>query len=174
MSFIREKQFWLAEPIKRLRREEGEPENLQDILVHSLAAAPVLSNLVGPLALINAGIRPQKIFQGSHMMPNPMKFNQLFPVFRYYNPPSPAYRTGAKVGSALGSFLSPTLHNVTASSLLGQTRTLAKGGASGARVGAKLGGRIGGRLIPGVGWALLAYDVYDVAVNRRLWGFDLE
>lgn len=44
---------------------------------------------------------------------------------------------------------------------------------AGARVGGKVGGRIGARLIPGVGWALLAYDVYDVAVNRSLWGFDL-
>jgi hypothetical protein len=44
---------------------------------------------------------------------------------------------------------------------------------AGARVGGKVGGRIGARLIPGVGWALLAYDVYDVAANRSLWGFDL-
>lgn len=137
MSFIREKQFWLAEPIKRLRQEEGEPENLQDILLHSMAAAPVLTNLVGPLALINAGIRPQKIFQGVHYMPNAMKFNQMFPVFRYYHPPSPAFRSGAKVAG-------------------------------------KLGGRVASRVIPGIGWGLLAYDVYDVAVNRRLWGFDFD
>ena len=44
---------------------------------------------------------------------------------------------------------------------------------AGARVGGKLGGRIGARLIPGIGYGLLAYDVYDVAVNRSLWGFDL-
>ena len=137
MTFIREKQLWLAEPIKRLRQEEGEPENLQDILVHSLAAAPVLSNLVGPLALINAGIRPQKIFQGVHYMPDALKFHQMFPVFRYYHPPSPAFRSGAKVAG-------------------------------------KLGGRVAARVIPGIGWGLLAYDVYDVAVNRRLWGFDLD
>ncbi len=40
------------------------------------------------------------------------------------------------------------------------------------KAGVKLGARIGGRLIPGVGWALLAYDVYDIAYNRSLWGFD--
>ena len=44
---------------------------------------------------------------------------------------------------------------------------------TGAKVGGKLGGRIGARLIPGLGYGLLAYDVYDVAVNRSLWGFDL-
>ena len=44
---------------------------------------------------------------------------------------------------------------------------------AGARVGGKVGGRIGARLIPGLGWALLAYDVYDIAANRSLWGFDL-
>jgi len=45
---------------------------------------------------------------------------------------------------------------------------------TGARVAGKVGGRVGARLIPGVGWALLAYDVYDVAVNRSLWGFDFD
>ena len=44
---------------------------------------------------------------------------------------------------------------------------------AGARVGGKVGGRIGARLLPGVGYGLLAYDVYDIAVNRSLWGFDL-
>lgn len=45
----------------------------------------------------------------------------------------------------------------------------------GGKVGAaKLGGKIAGRFIPGVGWALLAYDAYDVLVNRSLWGFDLD
>ncbi len=43
---------------------------------------------------------------------------------------------------------------------------------AGARVAGKVGGRIGARVIPGVGWALLAYDVYDIAYNRSLWGFD--
>ncbi len=44
---------------------------------------------------------------------------------------------------------------------------------AGARVAGKVGGRVGARLIPGVGWALLAYDVYDIAHNQSLWGFDL-
>lgn len=45
---------------------------------------------------------------------------------------------------------------------------------AGARVGGKAGGRVGARLIPGVGYGLLAYDAYDIVVNRSLWGFDLD
>ena len=45
------------------------------------------------------------------------------------------------------------------------------------RIGAKLGGKIGGKLalraIPGLGWAMLAHDVYDLAANRRLFGIKL-
>lgn len=43
---------------------------------------------------------------------------------------------------------------------------------AGFRSGGKLGGRIATRLVPGVGWAMLAYDIYDVAFNQSLWGFD--
>jgi len=38
---------------------------------------------------------------------------------------------------------------------------------------ARVGGRIGTKLIPGVGWALLAYDVYDLVANKRLFGIEL-
>jgi hypothetical protein len=45
------------------------------------------------------------------------------------------------------------------------------------RWGRRLAGRVGGsltsRLVPLMGWALLAYDVYDLTVNKSLWGFDL-
>jgi hypothetical protein len=44
---------------------------------------------------------------------------------------------------------------------------------AGAKVGGKVGARVGARLIPGIGYGLLAYDVYDLTVNRSLWGFDL-
>lgn len=44
---------------------------------------------------------------------------------------------------------------------------------AGLRVGGKVGGRVAARLIPGVGYGLLAYDLYDIGVNRSLWGFDL-
>jgi len=27
------------------------------------------------------------------------------------------------------------------------------------------------RVLPGVGWALLAYDAYDLLVNQSIWGF---
>jgi len=58
---------------------------------------------------------------------------------------SPAYRIGAKIGGA--------------------TPAMAKG--------ARIGGRIGTKLIPGLGWAMLAYDGYDLVANRRLFGVKL-
>jgi len=38
---------------------------------------------------------------------------------------------------------------------------------------AKIGGRIASRAIPGLGWALLAYDAYDLVANQRLFGVQL-
>ena len=38
---------------------------------------------------------------------------------------------------------------------------------------ARLGGKAGYRLIPGLGWAMLAYDVYDLVANKRLLGINL-
>ena len=43
----------------------------------------------------------------------------------------------------------------------------------GLKVGGKVGARVGARLIPGIGYGLLAFDVYDIAANSSLWGFDL-
>ncbi|AXH79443.1 MAG: putative membrane protein [Circular genetic element sp.] len=135
-------------------------------------AAPVfMGNVLLPAKLIDSGFRGQRMF--SHLSYVNTSLGYPMPRFNYITPMSPATRTGQRIGRYVGSFLSPTLHNVTYTGVLGKTRTLAKGAFGGARVGAKLGGRIGGRLIPGVGWALLAYDVYDVAANRSLWGFDL-
>ena len=49
------------------------------------------------------------------------------------------------------------------------------------RLGAKIGGRraahtagrIAFRAVPGLGWAMLAYDVYDLIANDRLFGVNL-
>lgn len=43
----------------------------------------------------------------------------------------------------------------------------------GGRKAARIGGRIATKMIPGVGWALLAYDAYDLIANRRLFGVQL-
>ena len=85
------------------------------------------------------------------------------PLFNYVTPWSQAERIGARVG---GRIHAQTMYNM-GKGLKSSTRALTKG------AGYKIGARIGGRLIPGVGWALLAYDVYDIAYNRSLWGFDL-
>ncbi len=66
------------------------------------------------------------------------------PRFNYVTPASAATRWGSKVGSRVGG-----------------------------KAAATIGGRVAGRLVPGLGWGLLAYDVYDIAFNQSLWGFDL-
>jgi len=39
--------------------------------------------------------------------------------------------------------------------------------------GARFGGKFAVRAVPGLGWAMLAYDAYDLAANRRLFGIQL-
>ncbi len=60
------------------------------------------------------------------------------------------------------------LHGASPASKVGQRL----GKRIAGKAGVKIGARVAGRLIPGVGWALFAYDVYDIAYNRSLWGFD--
>jgi hypothetical protein len=38
---------------------------------------------------------------------------------------------------------------------------------------AKQGGKFAFKAIPGIGWALLAYDAYDLVANQRLFGIQL-
>lgn len=75
---------------------------------------------------------------------------------------SPAYRIGAKIGEHLAWPNSRMLHyrnNPAARA------TIARG--------ARIGGKIGFRVIPGIGWAMLAYDAYDLIANKRLLGVNL-
>jgi hypothetical protein len=57
---------------------------------------------------------------------------------------SPAYQLGAKAGKKIGL-----------------------------KTGARVAGKIGARLVPGLGWAMLAYDAYDLVANQRLFGVEL-
>jgi hypothetical protein len=82
------------------------------------------------------------------------------PIFHYTQAASKAERIGGKVGSGLTRLA------------LGTKHISPKYLKAGMKMGSKVGARVGGRLIPGVGWALLAYDVYDIAFNQSLWGFD--
>lgn len=43
----------------------------------------------------------------------------------------------------------------------------------GLKAGARTTGRMAARLIPGLGWAMLAYDAYDLVANQRLFGVQL-
>jgi len=38
---------------------------------------------------------------------------------------------------------------------------------------ARIGGKFAVKAVPGLGWSMLAYDVYDLAANRRLFGIQL-
>ena len=79
------------------------------------------------------------------------------------------YFTGLSVGYSSIGYPMPLFNYVTPGSAAEKF-----GAKLGGKVGAKkLGARVAGRLIPGLGYGLLAYDVYDIAVNRSLWGFDL-
>jgi len=47
------------------------------------------------------------------------------------------------------------------------------GKRAGLKAGARVTGRIAARAIPGLGWAMLAYDAYDLVANQRLFGVQL-
>jgi len=78
---------------------------------------------------------------------------------------SPAYRLGASIGQHLAW---PTSARI----LVGNSKKAVAARAAMAR-GARIGGRIGFKVIPGIGWAMLAYDVYDLVANKRLLGINL-
>jgi len=78
---------------------------------------------------------------------------------------SAAYRAGAAIGGHLAwpsnapVFLAETAKGKRAASAIAR--------------GSRIGGRVGARLIPGLGWAMLAYDAYDLVANQRLFGVQL-
>jgi len=115
----------------------------------AMAATPTfIGNILLPGKLISMGIRPQPIIESMYFVRHSPYVKPMWTVF---HGATPAYKVGERIGSKLG----------------GKT-----GLKVGLKVGGKIGGRVAARLIPGVGWALLAYDVYDIAYNRSLWGFD--
>lgn len=142
-----------------LRHAQSEPieDDLDLGVALGLATITAVGNLAAPLSLINSGFRGQKLFEGITYGAHTWDA-----VYHYTTKASAAERFGASLGGRVHAQL---LYN-RGKGLSVATRALRGPGY-------KIGGRIGGRLIPGVGWALLAYDVYDIAVNRSLWGFDL-
>jgi hypothetical protein len=170
----------LSAPLRRAGPEllkktqsSNDREALSAGLMLAYAAAPVfIGNVLLPAKLIDSGFRGERMF--SHLSYVNTSLGYPMPRFNYITPASPAYRAGSRVGANIGSFLSPALHDITWTGVMGKTKTLAKGSSRGARIGAKVGGRVGARLIPGIGWGMLAYDVYDVVHNQSLWGFDLD
>lgn len=153
-------------PLKWMLDQPFEPDDSQ---YHTQAAIMALTgmltaavNLSPAAALIQMGVRGETyLHHVSYVRFNPW----AKPIFHYWTPASAAERLGGRVGAPVGKFLSGSMWPVS-----GKTRKAWQ--KAGTKAGVKVGARIGGRLIPGVGWALLAYDVYDIAYNRSLWGFD--
>ncbi len=146
--FIKEKEDW----------NQNQAHFLVMAMLGGLTAAV---NLMPAVGLIHSGIRGDRYL--SHV--SYVRFNPWAkPIFHYITPASKAERIGGRIGGSIGKHLA-----IQTSNLDKYGKIWRKAGLKG---GAKVGARIGGRLIPGVGWALLAYDVYDIAYNRSLWGFD--
>lgn len=167
--------FKVAWPELQKGMESDNPRvSLSSFALAAVIAAPIIAmNFISPGMMIAMGSKGQKTFTGLSMAYTSLGYPM--PMYNYLTPASPAYRTGARVGGAIGSFLSPSLHTVTSSgTMFSKGKVIASGASRGARIGAKVGGRVGARLIPGLGWGMLAYDVYDVVHNRSLWGFDLD
>jgi len=130
--------------------EESLPGTIGTAILFAYAATPTfVGNILLPGKLISMGIRPQPIVESMRFVKG---LPYIKPMWTVFHGATPAYKVGERIGSKLG----------------GKT-----GLKVGLKVGGKIGGRVAARLIPGVGWALLAYDVYDIAYNRSLWGFDL-
>jgi hypothetical protein len=144
------------------------------------AAAPVfIGNVLLPAKLIDMGFRGRPYVSNLFYVKNAIGFPM--PMWEMTTPASAAYRAGERIGGRVGGGVMQGLGHITP--LVGWSPGVERGivklklppwvKKAGVKTGAKIGGRVGARLIPGVGWGLLAYDVYDVAANRSLWGFDL-
>ncbi len=174
MNPLEYKHDLASRPLKWMMREvraEGRPPTDEEVLVMAFTGFVTAGiNLFPALGLIQAGVRGDMLF--SHV--SYVRFNPWAkPMFHYIQAASKAELIGGAVGSAIagldwaGSVAAAhnPLNKKVAMQVAAKRKLWMKGGA-------KLGARVGGRLIPGVGWALLAYDVYDIAYNRSLWGFD--
>ncbi len=144
-----------SRPLKWLTSKPGTEWNdwyFAAVVLVGIETAAV--NLLPAATLIQAGVRGPRLF--SHV--SYVRFNPWAkPIFHYTQAASKAERIGGAAGKFLYSTMWPNFS---------PTRKVW------AKAGVKAGAKVGGRLIPGVGWALLAYDVYDIVWNRSLWGFD--
>ncbi len=151
--------LWMLD---RARESDNPPTDAHAFAFTVMGIYTAAVNLYPAAFLIQAGVRGDMLYSHTTFK----RFNPwLAPIFHYTQAASKAEQIGASIGRPIGKFLSADIWPVT-----GKTRKAWQ--KAGVKGGAKLGARVGGRLIPGVGWALLAYDVYDIAFNQSLWGFD--
>jgi hypothetical protein len=166
-----------GQPYRFARRYSGPiGEDSTNWNIASLALGAVQTaglNLAAPATLIQSGFRGNTYLSHINYVKNAIGYPM--PMFNYVTPGSSAEKFGARLGGRLGagvmSHVPPFSWYDPSLKIASHTKASWRG--VGAKAGAKMGARVGGRLIPGVGWGLLAYDVYDIAVNRSLWGFDL-
>ncbi len=85
--------------------------------------------------------------------------------YYYQGPGKVAYRATTSNAYRMGSMVAQTLNNVMNYPYNIPPSVTTKIG--------RIGGKAATKLIPGIGWGLLAYDVYDLAVNGRLFGIQL-
>jgi len=104
----------------------------------------------------------------SHVGPALMMTSAANPNVRsyyYQGPGKHAYRATTSNAYRLGSSMARRMNTV-----MNYPYRIPKSAAL--KVG-RIGGRIGTKLIPGIGWAMLAYDAYDLVANRRFFGVQL-
>ncbi len=152
-----------SRPLKWLTSKPGKDWNdwyFAAVVMVGIETAAV--NLAPAWTLIQAGYRGDMLYSHTTFR----RFSPWSePIFHYTQKASRAERIGGAVGGPIGKFLWADIWPVF-------DKTRKAWGKAGTKAGVKIGAKVGGRLIPGVGWALLAYDVYDIAYNRSLWGFD--
>jgi len=158
LSIFDERNKLLSWPLRKFspygkglleKYEESLPGTIGAAILFAYAATPTfVGNILLPAKLVSMGIRPHPIVESMHFVKG---LPYVKPMWTVFHGATPAYKVGQKIGEKVGGKV---------------------GIRAGVRVGGRIGGRLAARLIPGVGWALLAYDVYDIAYNRSLWGFD--
>ena len=148
-------------------REYGPGDRVGQPLAHLVIQAANVAANVAPAMILTSMSNPH-VMSYAYKGLDPMKFGlkaamQSRKEFQIAS--SQAYQIGEAIGRHI-AWPSDTGIMVGNSKKARRARALmSKGG--------RIGGKVAFRAIPGLGYGLLAYDVYDLTVNQRLFGIDL-